>query len=569
MASRNALLELTAWLQEPVEEEQLYAVDPVPRRLHGKQKVPEGLDRSKKRGRSATKDKGKSRRRHKAMKEKKPKRKPMPKKRAKCAAKRRPKYEIPDWRNRHWNPSLWKNNSHARAFERSILMAATEEMCSTLCASLMSLGKVVMGDKGEEIIVTYATICSGSDIINLSLQNLSTAIQERIGVKVVFQHVWACEWMEPKRKWIMENYSVPVVFGDICELMSDDGSLDYRSGKFKKPKPADIIIAGTSCKDASRMSSKQEASRDCVSKGSGSTGSTFVGLRDTVEVLKPSFVFLENVAGLLDKIKVKKGQRKPRYASNFTAIVENFRLMGYSFCHKIFNASDCMVAQRRERLYMCARLAKYDDDAPHEPEMQNLLQAKVRLNLNRLLDGAKQHLAHVRFEDFLLPKEITDNAHAAMKDWIPEGNGDAPEEEDTMGKKWIYYHEQEWADVSEAAKAVAFEKLRDNPWCENFCARKRDLLLLLYAKQAQQLEQPDVEVVWDLSQNPSRIPTAIDSIPCAMPKAQSQIMNSATSVIHFVYVYVQCKCNDKTRFADVAHQAKGLRADVDFTYEFL
>lgn len=33
-------------------------------------------------------------------------------------------------------------------------MAATEEMCSTLCASLMSLGKVVMGDKGEEIIVT-------------------------------------------------------------------------------------------------------------------------------------------------------------------------------------------------------------------------------------------------------------------------------------------------------------------------------------------------------------------------------------------------------------------------------
>ena len=91
MASRNALLELTAWLQEPVEEEQLYAVDPVPRRLHGKQKVPEGLDRSKNRGRFATKDKGKSRRRHKAMKEKKPKRKPIPKKRAKAIKEGKPK----------------------------------------------------------------------------------------------------------------------------------------------------------------------------------------------------------------------------------------------------------------------------------------------------------------------------------------------------------------------------------------------------------------------------------------------------------------------------------------------
>ena len=168
---------------------------------------------------------------------------------------------------------------------------------------------------------------------------------------------------------------------------------------------------------------------------------------------------------------------------------------------------------------MCARLCKSDLDAPHEPETQNLLQAQVRHNLNTLLAGAQRHLAHVRFEDFLLPKEVTDDAQAAIRDWIPEATGEPPQEEDTTDRKWVPYHEKEWADVNEAAKVAAFEKIRDNPWCADFCDRKRDLLLLLYAKQAMQLEEPKVEVVWDLSQNPSRIPTGEDGIPCAMPRA--------------------------------------------------
>jgi site-specific DNA-cytosine methylase len=544
MESLRALGELDSWLRGPSKKARLdggdtcedaefkpnLAVPPaVPRRLRGKQADPNPT-LGKKRGRAIAKDKQKSKRRHREAKnnkssvERKARRatamkasKPKMVRRLKASKSTRQKYEVPDWRQYRWTPSIWKQNTHAREFERSILTRVTEEMCSTLYANLLSVGDVEIDDKGEQIVVTYATICSGSDIINLALENLATAIYEKIGLRVVFRHVWACEWDDQKRHWIAENYSVPMIFDDVCTLMSEEGSMEYRSNTLMKPTPARIIIAGTSCKDASRMSSKQEASRDCISKGSGSTGSTFVGLRTTVQVLGPDFVFLENVAGLLDKIKTKRGVRKPRYASNFLAIVETFRQMGYSFCHKIFNAMDCHVPQRRERLYMCARLAKCDDDAPHEPETQNLLQARVRLNLHTLLAGAHQQLGHVRFEDFLLPKEITDNAHEAIKDWIPEGTK-VPEEEE-KDRKWLPYHEKEWAHISEASKAAAFEKINGNPWCENFCDRMRDLLLLQYAKQEEQLEKPTGEVVWDLSQNPARIPTAHDGIPCAMPRA--------------------------------------------------
>ena len=105
--------------------------EPVRRRLHGKQAAPEcDVDR-KKRGRSPTKSKGMSRKRHKAMKVQKMLKRPVCKKRAKAkkerqpkvtrkrkSLKRKPKYEVPDWRKRHWNPGLWKNNSHAREFEK-------------------------------------------------------------------------------------------------------------------------------------------------------------------------------------------------------------------------------------------------------------------------------------------------------------------------------------------------------------------------------------------------------------------------------------------------------------------
>ena len=60
-----------------------------------------------------------------------------------------------------------------------------------------------------------------------------------------------------------------------------------------------------------------------------------------------------------------------------------------------------------------------------------------------------------------------------------------------------------------------------------------------------------------------------DLFNARIPPSQSQIMNYATSVLHFFYLYFQCKSDETTRSVDVAHKTKGLKANVDFADEFL
>ena len=262
-----------------------------------------------------------------------------------------------DWRLRPRRPELWLHHTYPAEFPKCLLMDATDEMGISLLSSLARFGDAA--PNGDQIVITYATICSGSDIINAALSNLAKAIYEKFKVRVTFEHLWACEFSEPKRKWIAENYNVDMIFTDVCKLMDEAGCQEHRSGQLKKPTRPCVMIAGTSCRDASRMSSLQMSSRGCVAAASGTTGSTFCGLRTAAESLKPTFVFLENVPGLQDKIKCKAGQPPPRFDSNFAAVRHSFRTLGYNFTFKTFNSSECAVKQRRERLYMCVPALQY------------------------------------------------------------------------------------------------------------------------------------------------------------------------------------------------------------------
>ena len=110
-----------------------------------------------------------------------------------------------------------------------------------------------------------------------SLPWLEKEISRRLGRTVRFDHRWSCEYDPKKRQWIMDNFAPKKLFGDITKL-ADGRCQDFVSGGLAEVDAVDIVIAGTSCKDASRLNPHHMSRLNVVERGAFSTAGTFQGL---------------------------------------------------------------------------------------------------------------------------------------------------------------------------------------------------------------------------------------------------------------------------------------------------
>ena len=94
----------------------------------------------------------------------------------------------------------------------------------------------------------------------------------------------------------MDNFAPDHVYGDATKLLSDPWC--YKTNAKVPLAKVDVVIAGTSCKDASSLSKHRKFRRDAIATGSHSTGATFAACVDVVELHQPRLVILENVRGL-------------------------------------------------------------------------------------------------------------------------------------------------------------------------------------------------------------------------------------------------------------------------------
>ena len=114
----------------------------------------------------------------------------------------------------------------------------------------------------------------------LSFKTLSEKLTALTRCQVSFRHMWACELHPRKRAWIRDNFRPGQLFRDLSELAQGE-AWDVAQGEGEADRrlvpvlAADILIAGFSCKDASRLSIHRSARLDAVEKGAGTTGSTF------------------------------------------------------------------------------------------------------------------------------------------------------------------------------------------------------------------------------------------------------------------------------------------------------
>ncbi len=194
-------------------------------------------------------------------------------------------------------------------------------------------------------VVTIGTFCSGSEMYMTCLPHLQRVIAEGTGKEVTFQHLWSCECSRRKREWIWENFGVQRIFCDVADLWMEGAHDDVTQAR-QEVLPVDVLIAGFSCKDASRLNPHHTHRLNAVERGTHTTGGTFHALMRLLQKHKNTvkMVILENVPSLADKAKETK-------RSSLDSVREAFHNQGFAFLCRMFDALDVGMPNRRPRLY--------------------------------------------------------------------------------------------------------------------------------------------------------------------------------------------------------------------------
>ncbi|KAK7561133.1 hypothetical protein IWX49DRAFT_131380 [Phyllosticta citricarpa] len=153
---------------------------------------------------------------------------------------------------------------------------------------LDSVLEVLAGTK-----LRVATMCSGTESPLLALQLASSSL-EKLGRKPLqLEHVFSAEIVPRKQAYIERNFKPPVIFRDVREFSQDDareqGATNVYGAKVQIPGDVDLLVAGASCVDYSRLNSQQGK----VTKGESKD--TLDAVLEYVGKWKPTIVLFENI----------------------------------------------------------------------------------------------------------------------------------------------------------------------------------------------------------------------------------------------------------------------------------
>lgn len=132
--------------------------------------------------------------------------------------------------------------------------------------------------------------------------------------------IWANDLYEDAVATYKENIGDHIVLRDICEIDS------------REIPDCDIIIGGFPCQGFSVANTKRSESDE--------RNKLYKELVRIIEEKKPKFFVAENVKGLLSFGKGKV----------FQMIINDFQGLGYKVSHRVLNAADFGVPQKRERV---------------------------------------------------------------------------------------------------------------------------------------------------------------------------------------------------------------------------
>ena len=163
------------------------------------------------------------------------------------------------------------------------------------------------------------------------------------GHGVEWENRLECEINAKKRAWLLEFSRPTVLLADVLDLASDEGVLNHATGEVESvPRNLFIFSFGFSCKDLSSLNNhSKEFASQCIRTGEGTTGRTWRGNVDFLQVSRPAIALIENVPS------AKRGD-------NWVQIQNDLKNAGYRVVAQIISSLECAVPQDRPRAWFCA-----------------------------------------------------------------------------------------------------------------------------------------------------------------------------------------------------------------------
>lgn len=188
------------------------------------------------------------------------------------------------------------------------------------------------------------------DVIALSF--FSGAMGLDIGIsKAGIEPLLACEFDKTCRKTIQSNNPEIALIGDINDYNADE---ILKLAKVPANRKVDIIFGGPPCQAFSTAGNRKGFNDE--------RGNVFIKYLELVSEIKPTYVVIENVRGLLssespydDNLSIKEcmnSNLKPVKGGTFLHIIKILKEIGYTISYNLYNAANFGSPQIRERVVL-------------------------------------------------------------------------------------------------------------------------------------------------------------------------------------------------------------------------
>lgn len=182
----------------------------------------------------------------------------------------------------------------------------------------------------------------------IALSFFSGAMGLDIGMSNAGIHaLLACEFNKFCRMTIAKNDPKIALIGDINKYTPDE---ILRLAKIPKGRKVDVIFGGPPCQAFSTAGARRALDDE--------RGNVFLKYIEIVEQIRPTYVVIENVRGLLSAPYPYSDIKTPIKGGALCVILDHLKKAGYTVSFELYNAANFGAPQIRERIVMIGKLGK-------------------------------------------------------------------------------------------------------------------------------------------------------------------------------------------------------------------
>ena len=157
----------------------------------------------------------------------------------------------------------------------------------------------------------------------------------------------ACEFNKACRMTIAKNNPEIGLIGDITKFSADE---ILKMAKIPKGRKVDVIFGGPPCQAFSTAGNRKAFDDE--------RGNVFLKYLSIISEIKPTYVVIENVRGLLSAPFTYKDSKKPIKGGAMMIILDQLKEMGYTMSFNLYNTAYFGAPQIRERVVIIGKLGE-------------------------------------------------------------------------------------------------------------------------------------------------------------------------------------------------------------------